>query len=279
MPFTERDKAAFAVDAKIGILATVDPDGRPHVTAIATLTVKDEQTLAWGQFCEGRSKEYPRTNPKTGFLVLTPSKEVWRGQALWRRSVREGPDLESFNRKRIFRYNAYFGIHAVHVMELVEVRGPEPVDLLGVGLGTVLALAARFAPAGERPEALCPWSAKLLAHPGTMKFAAWVREDGFPTLVPLVPCAPVGRGRLAIAPGGYARELAALPDGTTLAVFGMNTDLESVLLRGTFHGMHGIGPAALGFLDIDWVYNPMPPLACQVYPPVPLEAVDEAGGF
>jgi hypothetical protein len=28
-------------------------------------------------------------------------------------------------------------------------------------------------------------------------------------------------------------------------------------------------------LEVDWVYNPMPPLPRQIYPPLPLEPVRE----
>jgi len=42
------------------------------------------------------------------------------GKVRWTHEVRAGEDYELYNHKPMFRYNAYFGIHTVHYLDLVE---------------------------------------------------------------------------------------------------------------------------------------------------------------
>ena len=76
--------------------------------------------------------------------------------------------------------------------------------------------------------------------------------------------------RLVLAAVGRRSELLALPTDRPVAVFALNMATESVLLRGGFRGFRAGG---LGALDIDWVYNSMPPQQGQIFPPLPLEPV------
>jgi hypothetical protein len=51
--------------------------------------------------------------------------------------------------------------------------------------------------------------------------------------------------------------------------------MTDVLTRGTYEGLRWVGPHRCGVLAVDWVYNPMPPVPQQIYPPVPLEPVSD----
>jgi hypothetical protein len=77
------------------------------------------------------------------------------------------------------------------------------------------------------------------------------------------------------APTVYPRELAALPLGARVAVFALNVQMESVLVRGLFSGYRRYVGAPVGTLDIDWVYNSMPPTQGALYPLTPLRPVTE----
>ena len=61
--------------------------------------------------------------------------------------------------------------------------------------------------------------------------------------------------------------------GAQLAILGINLKMQSVLVRGTFQGFHKYRLTTMGVLDIDWVYNSMPPSHGQIYPAVELEPV------
>lgn len=270
---TERDMAAFAPDLKVGLVATKDPAGRPHISLITSLAARDAGHLMWGQFTEGRSKRYPRQRPEVGFAVMTLDRRVWHGRARWLRAETGGPDHRAYNRRPMFRYNAYFGIHTVHQLELLAVTGPRRLPLAGLLAGQA-ALAARRLLPNRRQPVLNAWSRAHLAAALTIKFAAWVDEAGFPRIVPGVACAPLGGGALGLVPAANGRALRAIPAGSSLAVFGLNLQTESVLVRGTFSGFAGRGPLALGRLAIDFVYNSMPPLPGPIHPPQPLQPVE-----
>jgi hypothetical protein len=260
--------AAFAPDVKVGLLATLDPAGLPHVSLITSLAARDEGNLMFGQFTQGRSKEHVRRDPRTGFLVLSLDRRLWRGKARWTGAESEGEHHRAYNARPMFRYNAYFGVHTVHHLELVEVGEREAVPLAGMLGG---ALLARLGGLGARsPGAAGPfnaWTRRHLLSPTTLKFFCWVDGDGYPKLVPCVPCAPAGRARLLFAPTVHRRELAAIPRGASVAVLALNLQTESVLLRGRNRGARGLGE-----LEIDWVYNSMPPIPGPIYPREPLHS-------
>ena len=269
----EQDIAALEPDAKIALLATVDGDGLPHVTLITTLMAKGPEQLMFGQFSEGRSKRHLRADPKAGWLVMNADKEVWRGRARWTGTATEGPDHEAYNKRPIYRYNSYFGIHTVHYLDLVHAEPKSRLAMPAVVAGALLASAARLA--ARRREAhriLKPWAASHLAGLATLKYLSWVDDDGYPVLVPVVPCAPAGTTRLVLAPTVYRADLRSLKPGTSVAVLALNLKLESVLVRGVFGGWRGLPGLRTGVVDIDFVYNSLPPVHGQIWPPVPLEA-------
>ncbi|MBC8458881.1 MAG: hypothetical protein H8D67_12880 [Deltaproteobacteria bacterium] len=89
--FEHEDIRDFEPEAKIGLIATINLQGQPHITLISSIRAKTITQLIWGQFTEGLSKSHVKTNPKTGFLILTMDKQLWRGKATWtmrKRTVR-----------------------------------------------------------------------------------------------------------------------------------------------------------------------------------------------
>jgi len=273
---SREDVARFERDAKIGLLATVNPQGLPHVSLITSIQAKSADQLMFGQFCEGLSKKHVRDDPRTGFLVMSPEKELWRGKARWTGEAKSGEDYEMYNRKPMFRYNSYFGIHTVHYLELVEFLGKESLSTARIAFGYVVTtLARRLAAAKPRKAILKPWAERLLGGLGTLKFISYIREDGYPAIVPVVPCQPAGSSRLVFSPAVHRRELAGLPTGATVAVFALNLQMESVMVRGCFTGYRRYMGLKAGAIDIDWVYNSMPPMQGPIYPSEPVLPVTD----
>jgi hypothetical protein len=260
--------SAFEESAKIGLVATVDPQGLPHVSLITSIQAKDPGQLMFGQFSEGLSKAHVKDNPRTAFLVMSGEKELWRGKARWIGEAKSGEDYEMYNRKPMFRYNSYFGIHTVHYLELVEFSGKQSLSAAGIAAGSLVTALARRLAATEQPETILkPWAENHLTRLGTLKFLSYIGEDGYPDIVPLVPCQAAGGGRLVFAPTVHRAALAAIPAGATLAVFALNLQMESVLIRGRFSGYRRYLGLKAGAIDIDWVYNSMPPMQGTIYPP------------
>lgn len=272
--FDETDLKEFEPEAKVGLIATVNPQGLPHVTLITALQAKTAGTLIWGQFSEGLSKQHVRDNPRTGFLIMTLSKSLWRGKALWTSQAGYGEDFEMFNNKPMFRYNAYFGIHTVHYMDLVETSGRESLPMGRIILSSLLTKAAKAAfKSGNFKRVLKPWAQGLFNRLDSLKFLSYVGSDGFPVIIPLIQCQAADSTRLAFSPIAYGNELKSLEKGMRVAVFGLTMDMEDVLVRGVFGGFEKRRGAALGAVDIDWVYNSMPPKHGQIYPEVEIQPV------
>jgi pyridoxamine 5'-phosphate oxidase-like protein len=271
---TAKDIEAFEPEAKVGLLATVSDGGLPHITLITTIRARTPTRLMWGQFSEGRSKRNVAANPRSGFLVLTMDKRLWRGKARWTGTETAGPNFEVYNNLPMFRYNAYFGIHTVHHMDLVETFGEERLPMAGIVASTILTRLSRLVGGGGR-AVLKPWAQGVFNDMANLKFLAHVGEDGFPRLIPLIQCQARNAETLAFSTLAYGAELRAVPAGAPVAVFALTLKMESVLVRGVFSGtgFSALGPA--GKVDIDWVYNSMPPKQGQIYPEIPATPVME----
>jgi hypothetical protein len=264
----------FEESAKIGLLATADPQGLPHVSLITSIQARNPGQLMFGQFSEGLSKSHVMGNPHVGFLVMNREKELWRGKARWTGEAMSGEDYEMYNRKPMFRYNSYFGIHTVHYLDLVEHSGKESLSTAGVAFGSLVTVLARQLAAAGQPETILrPWAENHVNKLGTLKFLSYVGGDGYPAIVPVVPCQAAGSARLIFAPTVHREELAAIPAGATVAVFALNLQMESVLVRGRFSGYRRYAGLKAGAIEIDWVYNSMPPMQGPIHPVPPVPPV------
>lgn len=272
--FTPEEMRIFAPAEKVGLLATVTPDGLPHLSLITSLQAKTPTQVIWGQFTEGLSKRYVRENPHTAFLVLTLDRRVWRGKATFTATATEGEDYVMYNEQPMFRYNSYFGIHTVYYMDLVSHTGGQALPLAAIIPAALLTKTAKTAAkTGPHDTVLNPWSENLFNRLDALKFLAYVGDDGFPWIVPLVQAQAADSRRLVFSPLAFGKELAKVPAGAPVAVFGMTMEMENVLVRGVFNGFARHRLINLGSLDIDFVYNSMPPKMGRIYPPQPIEAV------
>jgi len=274
--FDEKDLKEFEPEAKVGLIATVNPAGLPHITLITALQAKTPTQLIWGQFSEGQSKANVKTNPKTGFLIMTMDRSLWRGKAVWTHQTGHGSDYEMFNNKPMFRYNAYTGIHTIHYMDLKETGGREGLPLARIVLSSLLTKIGKPGARSNRSERILkPWAQGLFNRLDSVKFCSYVDRDGFPVIVPLLACQAADSTRLAFSPLAYRDELQGLKKGMSVAVFGLTLEMEDVLVRGKFGGFDTYRKITLGTINIDWVYNSMPPVHGQIYPETALTPVTD----
>jgi hypothetical protein len=111
---------------------------------------------------------------------------------------------------------------------------------------------------------------------GNPKFAAYVAPDGYPRIIPILQAQAASNDRILLSPLAYREELEAVPAGTCLAAFGMTLKMEDVLVRGTYAGIRRICGIRCGQVDVDWVYNSMPPAPGRIFPPAECAAVRAA---
>jgi hypothetical protein len=272
--FSPADIQALEPALKIGILATVNDDGLPHLTLISSLKANTSTQLTWGQFTEGLSKRFIHTHPKVGWLMMTLDKQLWRGKAAFTHTAQTGPEFEAYNNVPMFRYNAYFGIHTVYYMDLVEHTGRRALPMGQVVLAAVQTIVARTL---SRPRAsapvLNPWTRRLLNKLDNLKFLSYVGADGYPLVIPAIQAQAAGPAHVLFSTGAFGPDLAAIPSGATVALFGMSLDMEDVLMRGEFQGICRVAGIRCGSIAVNWVYNPMPPKPQQIYPPVAVKPV------
>jgi len=231
--------------------------------------------LVWGQFTEGLSKKFVFRNPKTGFLIMSLDRRMWRGKALFTHTSKSGPEYENFNNLPMFRYNAYFGIHTVYYLDLIEYSGREVLPMGRVVSAAIQTLLARNLVRKRKQNVLNPWVRGLFNKLDNLKFLCYVGDDGFPEVLPVIQTQVLDGERLLFSLSAFGDELRDIPANISVAVFGLSFSMEDVLLRGTYVGVSRVGGVKCGKVEIDWVYNSMPPVPQQVYPPIEVEPVTD----
>jgi hypothetical protein len=272
--FSESDIKSFEPEMKVGLLATVNEEGLPHLTLISTLNASSPTEVVFGQFAEGLSKGNIRKNPKTGFLILTLDRNTWRGKAKFTHTEKSGKEFDMFNNLPMFRYNAYFGIHTVYYMDLVEQYGKQPLPMGSIVQAALKTMVAKMlSPKKGKKDVLTLWTRQLIGKISNLKFLAYVGKDGYPVIIPVIQAQTSGSEHVIFAASAFNEDIKAIPANTTVAFFCMSFDMEDVLLRGTYQGIERIGGVQCGTISVNWVYSPMPPKPEQVYPETKLEAV------
>jgi hypothetical protein len=273
--FSQADIEALEPTMKVGIVATVNPEGLPHLTLISSLRANTPTQMVWGQFVEGMSKQYIRQDPRVGFLIMTLDKNLWRGTATFTHTAQQGPEFEWYNNTPMFRYNAYFGVHTVYYLDLVAHSGKQALPMGQVVVAAVQTMVARaLSPKLDGEHVLNTWTQGLMNKLDNLKFLSYVGADGYPVVIPAIQAQAAGSEHIIFSTGVYGDDLQTIPAGVTVAVFGMSLQMEDVLVRGEYQGIRRRGGIRCGSVRVDWVYNPMPPKPQQIYPPVALEPVN-----
>ena len=274
--FSEQDIKDLSAAMKVGILGTVNPQGLPHLTLITTLMASTPETVVWGQFMEGTSKKHVLTNPKTGLMVMGLDKNFWRGFADYSHADNAGKDYEYYNNTPLFRYNAYFGVHRVHYMNLLAHTGKHPLPMNKIIPAAVMTMIAKtLSHKPEKTPVLNGWTQGFFNKIDNLKFLGYVNAEGYPVIIPLIQAQALDREHLIFSFGAFGDELAQIPAYTPAAVFGMALTMEDVLVRGTYQGSKRVAGIKCGVIQLDWVYNSMPPTPRQIYPPVAVQTVTE----
>jgi len=264
-------RAEFAKSVKIGVVATVDETGGPHLTVLSTLMGKGEKGMMFGKFVEGLSKEFVTVRPQAGFLIMNPEKRFWRGTMTYARQAKEGEDYVAYNNQPLYRYNAYFGINTVYYFNLGEISDGEtlPMGQVVANAIRVLLNKRRFA-RESKAGVMRPWAERFTGKLDTLKFLGYVDAGGTPRIVPVIQGQSAGSGRFLFRNEPYGDLLSSLREGQDIAVLAFAMTMETVLLKGAFSGFDDRG---FGFVEIARVYNSMPPVHKYVYPETPVAHV------
>ncbi|MBQ5953042.1 MAG: hypothetical protein IJQ88_08180 [Clostridia bacterium] len=268
---SEKDAAVFDTPYKIALIAMTDEEKDLHIALISSLMNKAEERMMFGEFIHGSSKAYMKQAPGLGFLIMSTKKEFWTGTMRYTGSVTEGEDYVHFNEMPLFRFNTYFGVSRVHYADLIDISERKVLDMPGVIANAVRVMLVKGRYAGDRNKrVLRPWAQQFLSITDNLLFIAYLDNNGVPKLVPIIQAQAASSSRIVLTKAPYREALADLTDGKRVAVYGMSLDMEAVLVKGFYHEVSG----GIGFVEIDKVYNPLPPKAGYIYPEKKQEAVD-----
>ncbi len=200
----------------------------------------------------------------------------------WTGTKKDGPEYDVYNNQSMFRYNAYFGVHTVHYRDLVGQSGKIPLPMNQVIFAAIKTSWARtFVQKEPKAVVMNPWPQKFLSKLDGLKYIGIIGEDGYPLVFPAIQAQAANSHEIRFTTSVFPEYFKETRPGQRMAIYGMSLDMETVLIRGDFKGFKRRGGILTGSLAVDWVYNSMPPVAGQIYPPVELETVTQflAGGL
>ncbi len=258
--FTSIDEDSIkmmAVDSKVGVLATEDESGYPHLSFISSIQAFGTDKLTFGQFSAGLSKQFISERPKAGFLILSADKRWCSGNAVMTHSETTGAEFDLYNNKPLFRYNSYMGFYRIFYLNLERITRFAPLPMGAIVLGAIFSrVKALFVKKSER-HALPHIGEDLFAQLDSLKFLSYFDAEGRAVVLPVVQATSAGSDRIALVGTPFGKELKKIPDGAKAAILCLNLKMESVLVKGVYRG---------GVLEIERVYNSMPPKMEYVYP-------------
>lgn len=244
-------------DSKVGVLATEDENGYPHLSFISSIQALNEQSLTFGQFSAGLSKRLILDHPHVGFLVLSADKRYLRGTATYTHAANTGKEFDLYNNKPLFRYNSYMGFYRIFYLNLERISALSPLPMGAIVVGAILSrIKALFVQKSEQ-KALPFAGQSLFAQLDSLKFLCYYDAAGEAVLLPVVQATSAGSDRIALVGLPFGRELKKIPNGAKASILCLNLNMESVLVKGVYRG---------GVLEIERVYNSMPPKMEYVYP-------------
>ncbi len=202
-------------------LATRSAAGVPNVVPVISIQPADDQsdTLFFGNFLLRKSIQNLNEDSRVGVLVITPELRGWILSADFVEFQRTGAYVDKQMSSSLPRYNAYTGIRNAGILRVRSVESEFAISKMQVLKDYVL---ARFAAFGKphtgnqsttMPLAVRREFARMIA----VKVLAWVRDDGYPTIVPALSLQPAGDKTLVCW-----RTSAALPQPPTDALVATN---------------------------------------------------------
>lgn len=244
-------------DSKVGVLATADESGYPHLSFISSIQALGEHALTFGQFSAGLSKRFIIDRPRVGFLVLSADNRYLSGNAVYTHSANTGKEYDLYNNKPLFRYNSYMGFYRVFYLNLERISALNPLPMGAIVLGAILSRGKALFVRKSEKKALPRVAQQLFAQLDSLKFLCYYGEDNEAQMLPVVQATSAGSDRIAICGMPFGKALNKIPDGAKASILCLNLKMESVLVKGRY---------SRGVLEIERVYNSMPPKMEYVYP-------------
>ena len=271
--FTKDGMELSDLEVGLKLLATIDPRGWPHITMISFNRAKTPEQVVWGEFTVGTSKRNVLQNPKQGAFYMNaviPFKFL-QAKITFDHRVKGGEDCEYFSRGQMLRYNTYMNVEKAYYNSVKAATPVIDLKILPIAKGLILNLFAKNKAKDPNAEEKLPKLAyDLYNNPFNPKFISFLDpDDGYPLIIPCFQLRAPDRSKLIFPYSQFKEELELLKEGahvSTFAVIAEEIELISMVIQGTFTGMQKFGNVKCGVIQIDEVYNSMPPLSGVIYP-------------
>jgi hypothetical protein len=180
-------------------LATRSVDGIPNIVPCVSLLPADDQpdTVFFGNFLLRKSIKNLQQDARVGLLVITPELRGWRLTGDFVEFQRTGPYVEQQMSSSLLRYNAYTGVRNAGVIRVRSVEGRFAISRLQVAKDFALARLAALMPHKNDGIALPLAVRREFARMVAVKVLAWIGEDGYPNVIPMLSLQPADDRSLA----------------------------------------------------------------------------------
>ncbi|HUT81123.1 MAG TPA: hypothetical protein VMZ29_07965 [Candidatus Bathyarchaeia archaeon] len=253
-------------DIMAKMIATIDSNGDPHITMITSNKAVNPSTVKWGEFTYGTSKKNVLANSKQGILFMTaemPFKFI-QIKADFNYCSTEAEDAADFNQTDLFRYNVYMRVYKTYFNKVKEASSIRDIPLFGIVKGIIRNLfGKRKHRTGKIENRLPKFGTKLYNGLVFPKFIAYLDpKDGYPIIIPCFQARSIENKKIIFPLSQFKDDLLKIPENSKVAVFVMDFETETMLVKGTYLGITN----SRGVIEIEQVYNSMPPQPGMIYP-------------
>ncbi len=261
---------ALANDAFPKFAATVSNEGVPNVVPLLTTNPADAATLIFARFMIWKTARNLEANGRITINVLGPGLHSWIIRGQFQEFVRQGPYLDHYNHKALFRYNAYAGAGEVGVIKVREVRGPLPLLLFRSLFYSLLRQPGRNGhPDPNSPAVMPPTVREKFDARLAFKYLGFAEDDGFPIAIPCFDLHAENPNALAFKmPRAHGHPLGQLRPGLKVAAAVLTLKPVAYQVKGVFAGEEKVAGLRQGLIQLQESYSAAPPVpGKRIYPP------------
>lgn len=261
---------ALRGDAFPKFAATKSNAGVPNVVPLLSTSLADENTLIFARMMIWKTAQNLLANGRITINVIGPGLYSWIVIGEFAEFARQGPHLDYFNRKAMFRYNAYTGAGEVGVIRVRECRGPVPLGLGSALFYNLLREPVRKDGHGCHDPAVMPEPVlEKFNRRLALKHLGFVEEDGTPIAVPCLDLHARSANDLAFAlPRKNSHPLSQLRPGMKVAGSVFTLAPVAFQVKGVFTGEEDRAGSRLGLIHLEESYTAAPPVpGRRIFPP------------
>ena len=267
--FNEMAMHVSGMERAAKFIATIDSKGRSRITLIVLNRAKTPNQVVWGQFSQGTSKKNVYKNPKVGVLYMTAEYPYVfvQAKADFDHAEIGGEDCEYFSRLSLLRYNTYVNAFCAYYANVKKVSPVQSISLLKIIQGIMTNLIGKNGAKSKNPVNKLPeFGFTLFNNLIAPKYISYIdSDDGYPVIVPCFHVRAPDRSKLVFPLTQLKELLLNIPEGD-VCVFGLDFDYQTMMVYGTFNGFQRFRGIKYGIIEIDEVWNSMPPLTGMIYP-------------